>query len=105
MVETMENDLKQVLTFKDSEVFGHERAKFEGFGNYKYDIKERVNELMELTKKEMPHMDNYLLWLCTLDYIIREELKLDINETEAEEFYKKFQDQKETFIYNNVKIE
>lgn len=90
---------------EDSKILGHERAKFDGFGEYKYKIKERVEELMELTKKELPHIDVYLLWLCTVDYIIREELKIEIDEQKAVEFYKKFQEERETFLYDNVKIE
>ncbi len=36
-------------------------AKFDGFGTCKLPIEERVNEIMEATKKENPNMDNYLL--------------------------------------------
>ena len=48
-------------------VFDVERAKFEGFGTYKLPIEERVNEIMEATKKEYPNIDNYLLWVCAVD--------------------------------------
>ena len=37
-------------------VFDVERAKFEGFGTYKLPIEERVNEIMEATKKEYPNI-------------------------------------------------
>ena len=40
-------------------VFDVERAKFEGFGTYKLPIEERVNEIIEATKKEYPNIDNY----------------------------------------------
>ena len=92
----------------DEKVYGYEKAKFNGFGNYgKYDmkIKDRMNELMEMLKKEYPAMDNYLLWLSCLDYIIRDELKEDVNENEALEFYENYKKEKETLIYNNVKVE
>ena len=111
MVDTELNlceDLKQklIINNEDSEVYGHQRAKFEGFGDYgKYEINDRVNELMEALKKENPKIDNYLLWLCTVDYILREELNIEIDETEAKEMYEKFKEERNKFIYENVKIE
>jgi len=33
-------------------IYDVDRAKFEGFGTYKLPIEERVNEIMEVTKKE-----------------------------------------------------
>ena len=33
-------------------IYDCERAKFEGFGTYKLPIEERVNEIIEATKKE-----------------------------------------------------
>ena len=53
-------------------VYGVERAKFKGFGEYKIPIENRVNEILELTKKEYPNVDNYLLWLCAVDYVLDE---------------------------------
>ena len=38
----------------EKSVFDVERAKFGGFGTYKLPIEERVNEIMEATKKEYP---------------------------------------------------
>ena len=37
-------------------IYDCERAKFEGFGTYKLPIEERVNEIMEATKKEYPNI-------------------------------------------------
>ena len=54
-------------------IYDCERAKFEGFGTYKLPIEERVNEIMEATKKEYPNVDNYLLWLCAVDYVLEEK--------------------------------
>ena len=49
----------------DLTVYGYKRNKFAGFGEYENDIlKEnegRINELVEITKKEFPMMDNYLI--------------------------------------------
>ena len=54
-------------------IYDVERAKFDGFGTYKLPIEERVNEIIEATKKEYPNMDNYLLWLCAVDYVLEEK--------------------------------
>ena len=54
-------------------IYDCDRAKFEGFGTYKLPIEERVNEIMEATKKEYPNVDNYLLWLCAVDYVLEEK--------------------------------
>ncbi len=43
-------------------IYGCERAKFDGFGTYKLPIEERVNEIMELTKKK------YILILIIIYY-------------------------------------
>jgi len=100
------NEQIETLNIDNSKVYGYEKAKFNGFGDYgKYDIKDRMNELMEMCKKEYPSMDNYLLWLSCLDYVIRDELKEDVNENEALKFYEDYKKEKETLIYNNVKVE
>ena len=54
-------------------IYDCERAKFNGFGTYKLPIEERVNEIMEMTKKEYPTIDNYLLWVCAVDYVLEEK--------------------------------
>ena len=98
-------------------VFDVERAKFEGFGTYKLPIEERVNELMEMTKKEHPHMDNYLLWLCAVDFVLEEKgLKKDNVRYDPQDgsyhplledgvkMYEEYVKQRKIFIYNNVKV-
>ena len=85
-------------------VFDVERAKFEGFGTYKLPIEERVNEIMEATKKEYPNIDNYLLWVCAVDCVLEEKgLKRD-NE-DGFKLYEQYVNQRKIFIYNTVKIE
>jgi hypothetical protein len=85
-------------------IFDVERAKFEGFGTYKLPIEERVNEIIEVTKKEYPTMDNYLLWLCAVDFVLEEKgLKKD-NE-DGVKMYEEYVKQRKTFIYNNVRVE
>jgi hypothetical protein len=85
-------------------VFDVERAKFEGFGTYKLPIEERVNEIMEATKKEYPNIDNYLLWVCAGDCVLEEKgLKRD-NE-DGLKLYEQYVNQRKIFTYNTVKIE
>lgn len=85
-------------------VFDVPRAKFEGFGTYKLPIEERVNELIEMVKKEYPTMDNYLIWLCAVDFVLEEKgLKKD-NENGAK-MYEEYIKQRKTFIYNSVNVE
>ena len=85
-------------------VFDVPRAKFEGFGTYKLPIEERVNELIEMVKKEYPTMDNYLIWLCAVDFVLEEKgLKKD-NENGAK-MYEEYIKQRKTFIYNSVTVD
>ena len=85
-------------------VFDVERAKFEGFGTYKLPIEERVNEIMEATKKEYPNIDNYLLWVCAVDCVLEEKgLKRD-NE-DGLKLYEQYVNQRKIFIYNTVIVE
>ena len=85
-------------------IYDCERAKFEGFGTYKLPIEERVNEIMEATKKEYPTVDNYLLWLCAVDYVLEEKgLKKD-NE-DGVKMYEDYVKERKIFIYNTVKVE
>ena len=57
-------------------IYGYEKQKFKGFGEYNNDIlKEHevlINELIELTKKEFPTVDNYFIWLMAVDYVMEE---------------------------------
>ena len=85
-------------------VYGLGRAKFEGFGKYKWDIEHRVNEIMELTKKEYPNVDNYLLWLCAVDYVL-ESMGLKKENNEGAQMYEKYLKERKTFIYNTVSVQ
>ena len=74
-LEKLKNDPDKVLM--------HDRAKFTGFGTYgEYDINDRVNELMKEVKKEYQTIDNYMLWIMVVDYVLKEELKIDIESDE-----------------------
>ena len=92
------NDGEQSLKndFDDKTVYGYERSKFKGFGEYTNELlkenEERINELVEMTKKEFPTMDNYFIWLCAVDYMM-EELGIkdhNIKIEEVEKFKEKF---------------
>ena len=82
-------------------IYECERAKFKGFGTYTLPI---VNELIEMTKKEYPTMDNYLIWLCAVDYVVEEKGLKKENENGAK-MYEEYVKQRKTFIYNTVTIE
>jgi hypothetical protein len=45
----------------------------------------RVNELVELSMKEFPDVDRYLLWLCAIDYVLKEEMKIDTVDDDIKE--------------------
>ena len=40
----------------------------------------RVNELVELSLKQFPNVDKYLIWVCAVDYVMKEEMKLNIDD-------------------------
>jgi hypothetical protein len=85
-------------------IYGVDRAKFDGFGKYKLPIEKRVNEILELTKKEYPEMDNFLMWLCAVDFVMDEMgLKKDCDEGQI--FYEKYLKERKTFIYQGVSVE
>ena len=44
----------------------------------------KVNELVELSMKEFPDVDKYFSWVCAVDYVMREEMKIEINEEELQ---------------------
>ena len=85
-------------------IYDCERAKFNGFGTYKLPIEERVNEIMEMTKKEYPTIDNYLLWVCAVDHVLEEKGLKKENENGVK-MYEEYVKQRKTFIYNTVHVE
>ena len=50
---------------------------------------DRVKQLMDLSKKEFPHMAEYMIYLMSVDYHCREEVGMDI--PEDEELIKSYQ--------------
>ena len=93
-----------MLEKDDKTIYGYENQKFKGFGEYNNDIlKEhegRINELIELTKNEFPAVDNYFIWLCSVDYVM-EELGLK-NDNLGKEQYNEFLNESDKLIYNSV---
>ena len=85
-------------------VYGVDRAKFDGFGKYKIPIEKRVNEILEFTKKEYPNMDNFLMWLCAVDFVM-DEMGLKKDCEEGQKFYEKYLKERKTFIYQGVTVE
>ncbi len=53
---------------------------------------ERVKQLMELSKKEFLHMEEYLIFLMCVDYHCRDEVGMDIPENE--ELIKRYENNK-----------
>ena len=87
-------------------IYDCERAKFTGFGTYTLPIEERVNEIIEMTKKEYPTLDNYLIWLCAVDYVLEEKgLKDNGVNADGVKMYEEYVKQRKTFIYNTVHVE
>ena len=88
-------------------VYGYEKNKFKGFGNYNNELlKEnegRINELVELTKQEYPTMDNYLIWMCAVDYMI-EELNIKVDTTSGKQLYEDSMKERNKTIYNSVEL-
>ena len=53
---------------------------------------ERVKQLMELSKKEFPYIQEYFIFLMSVDYHCREEVGMDIPENE--ELIKRYENKK-----------
>ena len=58
---------------------------------------------MEAAKKEYPNIDNYLLWLCAVDYVI-EENGFKKDNDEGAKMYEEYIKQRKIFIYNTVNV-
>ena len=91
-------------------IYDCERAKFNGFGTYTLPIEERVNEIIEMTKKEYPNIDNYLIWVCAVDYVLEEkglkkENGVDAVDANGAKLYEEYVKERKTFIYNTVTVE
>ena len=115
MIETenyniQNNEGEQYLKndFDDQTVYGHERNKFKGFGEYTNQIlkdnEKRINELVEMTKLEYPQTDNYFIWLCACDFVM-EELGIKNESDLGKSLYEDFLKERKTTLYNSVQLD
>ena len=92
----------------DKTIYGHERNKFKGFGEYTNQIlkdnEKRINELVEITKLEYPQTDNYFIWLCACDFVM-EELGIKNESDLGKSLYEDFLKERKTTLYNSVQLD
>lgn len=66
----------------------------------------RVNELVELSLKQFPNVDKYFLWVCAVDYVLKEEMKLDIDDEDiklkVDEIYSSRNENK--YVFENITL-
>ena len=95
------------LNDNNETVYGYERNKFKGFGEYTNELlkehEKRINELVELTKQEYPTIDNYLIWLCAVDYMM-EGLNIKEDNNSGKDMYDDFLKERKKEIYNSVQL-
>jgi hypothetical protein len=88
-------------------VYGYKKNKFTGFGDYNHELlKEnegRINELVELTKQEYPNVDNYLIWICAVDYMI-EELNIKVDNSSGKQLFEDYLIERNKTLYNCVEL-
>jgi hypothetical protein len=65
----------------------------------------RVNELVE-SLKQFPDVDKYLIWVCAVDYVMRDEMKLNIDDQDiklkVDEIYNSRNENK--YVYENITL-
>jgi hypothetical protein len=89
----------------DTNMYGCERYKFKGFGEYKLPIEARVNEICEQTKKEFPDVDNYFIWICAVDFVMYDEMKIERDSEAGKKLYEDFVNERDKVIYSCVQLE
>lgn len=66
----------------------------------------RVNELVELSLKQFPNIDKYFLWVCAVDYVMKEEMKLNIDDEDiklkVDEIYNSRNENK--YVFENITL-
>ena len=99
-------ELEQLKKDPNTVLGTYQRAKFTGFGTYgKYDINDRVNELMKQCKKEYPTIDNWLLWIQVVDYVLKEELNVEnTTQEKAKELYENYMKERDKREYQSVQL-
>ena len=63
-----------------------------------------INELVELTKKEFPTVDNYFIWLMAVDYVMEEMGLKNDDSDNGKEQYNEYLNERNKLIYDSVKL-
>ena len=50
-------------------------------------------------------MDNYLVWVCAVDYVMYDEMKIERDTEAGKELYDSFITERNNTTYNCVKLE
>ena len=91
----------------DDKIHGYQRNKFKGFGEYNHPLlkenEKRINELVEMVKKEYPTLDNYMIWIIVVDYMM-EELMIEKDENAGKELYENALKERDKLLYDNVNL-
>jgi hypothetical protein len=66
----------------------------------------RVNVLVELSLKQFPDVDKYLIWVCAVDYVMKEEMKINVddqdNKLKVDEIYNSRNENK--YVFENITL-
>ena len=93
--------------YDNNTIYNYPRNKFKGFGEYENpklkDNEARINELVEMTKKEYPTSDNYLIWLMAVDYMM-EELGIKEDKNIGKSLYEESLRERNKLIYDSVQL-
>jgi hypothetical protein len=93
--------------YDNNTIYNYPRNKFKGFGEYENPIlkdnEARINELVEMTKKEYPTIDNYLIWLMAVDYMM-EELGIKEDKNIGKSLYEESLRERNKLIYDSVQL-
>ena len=108
-INIQSNDRQQFAQddYDNKTVYCCEKNIFKGFGDYSNELlkenEKRINELVELTKQEYPTMDNYLIWLLAVDYMM-EELNIKVDNTSGKQLYEDSMKERNKTLYNSVEL-
>ena len=67
----------------------------------------RIDQLVENSSKMFPDIDKYILFILAMDYHLKEELKVESDDTEnkeVNEMFNRCKQELETKIYDNIKV-
>jgi len=94
--------------YDNNTIYNYPRNKFKGFGEYENPIlkdnEARINELVEMTKKEYPTIDNYLIWLMAVDYMMEELGIKEDKKNVGKSLYEESLVERNKLIYDSVQL-